>query len=122
MASNETRPPRSSLTAREKEIHNLKRRSEAHDRKGEELRAELDEAVRAYVDEEDGGPTRLGTILGITRGRVYQFRDRGRERNPDAEKRRADRERRARERAAKKAERAAKKQDEAEQLELPLDT
>lgn len=43
------------------------------------LTATMDEYVRQYLDDLGGKPGRLAALFGVTRGRVYAYRDRGRE-------------------------------------------
>ncbi|MEX0651784.1 MAG: hypothetical protein WD186_07140 [Actinomycetota bacterium] len=61
----------------------LKEIRDQHEATAQQLIDDLDEAVRHYLDEfpEGKGPTHLAQVLGLTRGRVYQLRDRGREKH-----------------------------------------
>lgn len=91
----------------EQRIVELKERRDAHEKEGQEIVDTLDEEVRAYLDDntEAKGPTYLAELLGLTRSRVYQLRDRGREKA----KARAQAEKAAARRAARAAKRAEAK-------------
>lgn len=69
------------LTKAEQKLRDLKQARDAHERDGQELIDALHEAIRKAMDEDGLSPTRIAAVLGVTRGRVYQFRDRGREKH-----------------------------------------
>lgn len=73
MAQAEIRPA-------EQHIIDLKQSRDAAEEEVERLVDELDIAVQQYLDEDsdNNGPTHLARLLGLTRGRVYQLRNRGR--------------------------------------------
>lgn len=75
------------LTEAEQKLRDLKQARDEHERNGQELIDALHEAIRKAMDEEGLSPTRIAAVLGVTRGRVYQFRDRGREKHKAAKKR-----------------------------------
>lgn len=68
---------------RELEILELKAQRDSHESLAQEIIDALDEAVRVYVDETPygRGPTYLAGLLGVTRGRVHQIRNRGHEKH-----------------------------------------
>lgn len=73
MPETDTDPP-TMLEEAEEEI--LAARDELEDREREyiEARSRFRKRVHEYL-ENGGSPTVLGKILGVTRGRIYQYRD-----------------------------------------------
>lgn len=69
------------LSPAEERILDLKKQRDAAEDEVERLVDELDLAVQRYLDEDSDnrGPTHLARLLGLTRGRIYQLRNRGRE-------------------------------------------
>ena len=68
------------LLPAEEKILRLKRERDEAEQRVEQLVDDLDRAVQEYLDEDSDnrGPTHLARLLGLTRGRVYQIRNRGR--------------------------------------------
>lgn len=69
----------STLTPAEAELVRLKRRSDRVRASADAAKDDLDSAVLEYL-EQGGSATRLGHLLGVSRGRIYQLRDRAAER------------------------------------------
>lgn len=64
----------SDLTEEEREIVKRRKRHDTAEQRYIDARSEFRESVKDYLDN-GGSPTRLGRILKVTRGRIYQYRD-----------------------------------------------
>lgn len=65
---------KSDLSDEEREIVRLRTAHETAEEKYIAARSTFREKVADYLDG-GGSPTRLGRILGVTRGRIYQYRN-----------------------------------------------
>lgn len=65
---------KSDMTDEEREIVKLRSKHEEAEERYIRARSTFRERVADYLDS-GGSPTRLGRILGVTRGRIYQYRN-----------------------------------------------
>ena len=64
---------KSDLTEEERAIVQQKRRMERAEERYIEARSKFREMVSTYVDN-GGSPTKIGRAMGVTRGRIHQYR------------------------------------------------